>query len=101
MPQALGAANQPITEATAIPNGDNSGVATLIAGVVTILFPDLTASSRIFATCKTPRVTTLTTNYIARDTGRIVGTSFTLEAVVAAGTINVADLSDLDWYVIP
>lgn len=98
MPQSLGAAAQPLVAATAIPNGDNSGVATLIAGTIAVAFPALTASSRIFLQLKTANTVTLTVQYVA--TTRVVGTGFTIQANVAAGTINVADVSTLDWFVI-
>ena len=44
----------------------------------------------------------LTTNYAALSGDRSVGApgSFKIKAVVAAGTINVADVSTVDWLAI-
>lgn len=107
MSQGQGQTEIPISEATAFPNGDNSGTVTLVAGTATVSFPRLTANSRIFLTLKTANTTTLTTAYTAPASGRDpiiagVGTgTFVVRANVAAGTINVADISTLDWFVIP
>lgn len=78
-----------------------TGTATLAAGTVTVT-ARLTSSSVILLTRKTAGgTTTLTLGYSApgatRDTS--AGT-FVILAVVAAGTINTADESVVDWVVL-
>lgn len=85
-------------------NGDYSGVAILIAGTVTVPAPWVRNNSggvsKIFPTLKTPNTTALTTGgYYC--SAIVDGVSFTLQANVAAGTINVADISTLNWSAIP
>lgn len=99
MPQGSPAKDTPLVEAAAIPAGENSGTATLVAGTVTVPFTKLTLSSRIFLTLKTFSGGALTVNFQALN--RVVGTSFDIQANVAAGTINAADGSTVDWFVIP
>jgi hypothetical protein len=79
-----------------------SGVATLTAGDSGAIAATVTANTRIIVTLKTANTTTLTTNYAALSGDRSVGApgSFKIKAVVAAGTINVADGSTVDWIAI-
>lgn len=79
-----------------------SGVATLTAGDSGAIAATVTANTRIVVTLKTANTTTLTTNYAALSGDRSVGApgSFKIKAVVAAGTINVADVSTVDWIAI-
>lgn len=81
-----------------------AGVATLLAGTTTLISATITATSRILLTVKTPGTPTLTVNYAALASDRVVGLSsasggFKITALVAAGTINVDDTSVLDWVV--
>lgn len=79
-----------------------SGVATLTAGDSGAIAATVTASTRIIVTLKTANTTTLTTGYAALSGDRSVGApgSFRIKAIVAAGTINVADVSTVDWIAI-
>ena len=78
-----------------------SGSAVLVAGTVTVA-ATITAASKIVVTMKTPNTTTLTTGYITRASARVNGApgSFTIEAIVAAGSINIADISTLDYIIV-
>jgi len=81
-----------------------SGAATLVAGTTALLPATVTASSRILLSLKTPDTKTDTTEYAALGTDRVVGIGgagggFKITALVAAGTINVADVSVIDWVV--
>jgi len=81
-----------------------SGTQALTAGTTALIPATITASSRILVTQKTPGTTTNTVEYSALGTDRVVGIGgagggFKLTALVAAGTINVADVSTLDWVV--
>lgn len=84
------------------------GTATLIAGTTTIgnssgLYLKSTTESAIQLTRNTSGTTTLTVQYQAPVTTRVAGKAGTAEfvafAAVAAGTINVADVSTIDWLV--
>lgn len=100
MPQNPGNPTQvPMVEAMQIPSGDNSGSATLVAGTVAIPFTRLTANSRIFLGLKTFSGGALTVQFQA--VSRVPGSGFSIQANVAAGTINAADGSTVDWFVIP
>ncbi len=91
---------QAAADVNALQAGVQKGTATLSSGTVTVSTATITATSRILVSMKTPGGTlTLTTGYIARDSARSVGApgTFTLEAIVAAGSINTADNSVLDW----
>ncbi len=94
---------QAAADVNALQASVQKGVATLVLGTVTVdTTVTITASSVILVTMKTPAgVLTLTTGYIARGSARTAGApgvaSFTIEAIVAAGSINVADLSVVDW----
>lgn len=79
-----------------------SGVATLTAGDSGAIAATVTANTRILVTLKTANTTTLTTGYAALSGDRSVGApgSFKIKAIVAAGTINIADVSTVDWIAI-
>ena len=79
-----------------------SGVATLTAGDSGAIAATVTANTRIIISLKTANTTTLTTGYAALSGDRSVGApgSFNIKAIVAAGTINVADVSTVDWIAI-
>lgn len=77
-----------------------SGVATLVAGVTAAIAATVTANTRIVAFLKTPNTTNSTAKYAALDADRSIGApgSFKITAIIAAGdTINVADVSTVDW----
>ena len=81
-----------------------SGAQVLTAGTTALIPATITATSRIIVTQKTPGTTTNTVEYSALGTDRVIGIGgagggFKLTALVAAGTINVADVSTLDWVV--
>lgn len=81
-----------------ITEGSNGrvGQVALVAGTKAITITGLTTSSRAFVTLVTPNTTTLTVTYQAVCTAD----TLTLRANVAAGTINVADISTLNYFVI-
>lgn len=77
------------------------GTATLSSGTVTVSTATITANSRIFITRTAPGGTTTNTleyGYVNKTPG--APGSFDLQAQVAAGTINTADNSVLDWFVV-
>lgn len=86
------------TGAAATNLGFRSGVATLVAGTVTVADTAVTANSRIVVTRKTANTSALTVTYDAPT--RNVGASFVLKACIADGTINVADVSTLDYMIV-
>jgi hypothetical protein len=82
------------------------GTATLVAGTKTLgategLYLFSTTRSTVAVTLNTPNTVTSTVTYQAAVAGRTAGKSGTaalvLQANVAAGTINTADISTLDW----
>lgn len=84
------------------------GTVTLVAGTITLgstqgLFLKSTTASSILITPNTANTTTSTVTYGAAVASRTAGVSGTaaavLQARVAAGTINVADISTLDFLV--
>lgn len=79
-----------------------SGVATLTSGVTGNITAVITANTRIVVSVKTPSGTMLTTEWSALDADRTVGATgpFKITALVAAGTINTADNSTVDWIAI-
>lgn len=81
-----------------------AGTTTLVAGVSPAIAANINANSRIFGFIKTmtPGAGNLTVQYGALASNRTVGTpgSFEITALLAAGTINTADTSVLDWLVI-
>jgi hypothetical protein len=80
-----------------------SGVATLVAGTVTVTAPwvnnNSTKTSKIFVQLRTAATVTLTVQYQVLTITD--ATSFVIQANIAAGTINVADVSTLMWFAIP
>ena len=76
-----------------------SGVATLVAGDSGAIAATVTANTRIIVGGKTPNTTALTVTYAALGADRSVGApgSFNIKALLADGTINVADVSTVDW----
>jgi len=84
------------------------GILTLVAGTVTLgategLYLFSVTRSVVLLSQNTANTTTLTTEYCAVSATRVAGKSGTAAVVVraniAAGTINVADISTLDWMV--
>ena len=84
------------------------GILTLAAGTYTLgategLYLFSTTRSVVSLAQNTPNTTALTTEYCAVSASRVAGKSGTAAVVVraniAAGTINVADVSTLDWCV--
>ena len=73
-----------------------AGQTTLVAGTIAITIPGVTASSRAFPSLVTANTTTLTTAYQTVCTTD----TLTIQANVAAGTINIADISTLNYLVI-
>lgn len=78
-----------------------TGVATLVAGVTATIAAAIKSNSRIFITQKTPSGTSLTTEYAALTADRVNGVlgTFKVTALLAAGTINTADTSTVEWMV--
>lgn len=81
-----------------ITEGSNGSVGqiALISGTRAITISGLTTASRAFITLVTPSGTTNTVNYQAVCTTN----TLTLQANVAAGTINTSDASTLNYFVI-
>lgn len=104
--QSVAVATAASTDITALQTANASliqkGVATLTAGDSGAIAATVTASTRIVVSLKTANTTTLTTGYAALSGDRSVGApgSFKIKAIVAAGTINVADVSTVDWIAI-
>lgn len=84
--------------------GIQSGVTTIdgATGKSPAIVATITASSRILVTLKNPANGALTVKFAALVGDRVVGApgSFKVAALVAAGTVNTADTSDVDWLVI-
>ena len=78
------------------------GVATLVAGVTAAIAATVTANSRIIVTVKTATTITDTAIHAALATDRTPGApgSFKISALKADATVNVADVSILDWILI-
>ena len=78
-----------------------TGTVTLSSGVSAAIAANVSATSRIigFLKASSPGSGNLTVGFAALAAGRINGTpgSFTITALIAAGTINVLDNSTLDW----
>lgn len=72
------------------------GQVALIAGTKAITINGLTTSSRAFITLVTPSGVTLTTTYQAVCTAN----TLTIQANVAAGTINASDISTVNYFII-
>lgn len=73
----------------------NSGQTALVAGTIAINIPGLTTANKGFITRAISNTTTSTVEYRAVCTAN----TLTLTADLAAGTINVADISTLNWFV--
>lgn len=74
----------------------NSGQATLVAGTLAITIPGLTISNKGYVSLVASATGSSTVTY----QGVCTANTLTLRANVAAGTINVADISTLNWFVI-
>lgn len=72
------------------------GQTTLVSGTKAITITGTTTSSRAFVTLVTPSGTSLTTTYQAVCTSN----TLTIQANIAAGTINASDASVLNYFVI-
>lgn len=81
-----------VTEGT---NG-RVGQATLTAGTVAITISGLTTSSRAFVQLVSPNTTSSTASYQAVCTSN----TLTIQANIAAGTINILDISTLNYFVL-
>jgi hypothetical protein len=77
-----------------------SGTVTLVAGTATIASANITATSRIFYTRTTAGSPSSTVHYGTTSKTPGAPGSFTVNAQVAAGTINIADTSTLDYVVV-
>lgn len=73
-----------------------AGTATLVAGTVAITVSGVTTSSRAFVTLATPNTGSSTVKFQAVCTANTV----TITALVAAGTINTADISVVNYFVV-
>jgi hypothetical protein len=96
-PITLGTTN--LTFAQTASGGEQSGTATLVLGTVTVP-ATVTAGSRVFLTRTVSAGTTDTVEYAVPTKTPGAPGSFVIQAQVAAGTINVADTSTLDWLVV-
>jgi hypothetical protein len=78
------------------PDSMGAGTCTLVAGTVTVTDAQVVATSRVVVTRNIANTCTNTTGgyQVTKTTG-----SFTVIACVAAGTINNADISTLDYVV--
>lgn len=74
----------------------SSGQTALVAGTIAITIPGLTTANKGFITRAVSNTTTSTAEYRAVCTAN----TLTLTADLAAGTINVADISTLNWFVL-
>ncbi len=94
-----------LTGVTSWQNAIQSGSAAIVNGVSTAIAANITATSRIFiqAADVVPGAGALTIDYRPLAAGRVNGLpgSFTITAVLAAGTINVLDQSvGVQWMVL-
>jgi len=76
--------------------GGRTGQTALVAGTKAITITGLTTSSRAFVQLVTPGGTSLTIQYQAVCTAN----TLTIQANVAAGTINVSDTSTLNYFIV-
>jgi hypothetical protein len=76
------------------------GTVVLVAGTATVSTAAVTANSRVFFTRTTSNTTTLTLAYACTTKTPGAPGSFVVQAQVAAGTLNNADISTLDWFVV-
>lgn len=94
----------PLVQPIQITNQETSGSFALVAGTKTIAAPWVRNSSgggvsKIFLQLTVANTTTLTVQY--QVITKTDGVGFTVQANIAAGTINVADISSLDFFGIP
>jgi hypothetical protein len=77
------------------------GVVTLSSGVTATISAHITSASRIVVSQKSPSGTANTVEYSALTGDRSTGSpgTFKITALIAAGTINTADNSTVDWVV--
>lgn len=75
------------------------GSVTLVAGVATVADAYVTANSRIALT-RTAQGGTVTSTVQYEVTAKTPGASFAVRASVAAGTVNAADTSTLDYVIV-
>lgn len=77
------------------------GTTTLSSGVSPAIAATITENSRIVGFLKDPANGALTVKFAALSANRSVGApgSFKITALIAAGTINTADTSTVDWVV--
>jgi hypothetical protein len=73
-----------------------AGQATLVAGTIAITVTGVTTSSLAFVSLVTANTTFITGNYRVVCTANTV----TITALIAAGTINIADISTLNYLVV-
>jgi hypothetical protein len=87
--------------AAAVAAAVQKGTTTLVAGVSPLVAATITATSRIGFAIKDPANGALTVKFAALTADRVVGApgSFRITALLAAGTINIADTSAMDWWV--
>lgn len=76
--------------------GGRTGQTALVAGTKAITVTGLTTSSRAFVQLVTPGGTSLTTSYQAVCTTNTI----TIQANIAAGTINTSDTSTLNYLIV-
>lgn len=79
-----------------VPGLGTSGDAVLVAGTVAVTIPGLTTSSKAQLTRHIANTTTLTIEYQYAVTAN----TLTITAAVAAGTINVADVSTITYTIV-
>lgn len=89
----------PMASQLPLVNGEYSGTATLVAGTIVITgLAWIKAAAKPIVSMSVPNTTTLTTAGYRVHTV-VAGVGFSITALVAAGTINVADISTLFWTV--
>lgn len=79
-----------------VPGLGTAGDAVLVAGTVAVTIPGLTASNKVVLTRHIANTTSLTVEYQYAVTTN----TLTITAAVAAGTINVADISTITYAVV-
>lgn len=80
--------------------GIRVGQATLVGGTVTVTDTAVTTTTTVYVTLATANTTAATTAYQHVYASNSVGASFVLRSNVAAGTINVLDVSTLNYFAI-
>lgn len=82
--------------ASGVLGGGISGDAVLVAGTVAVTIPGLTTASKAVLTRHVANTVTLTVEYQYAVTAN----TLTITATVAAGTINVADVSTITYAIV-